>query len=237
MSQPETNVETQRVSPWGALVKVLYDPAGTFEGFGEKAPLLPSYLVAMIFGVGTVLLTIPASLQIQSQMTTQALPPQAMAFARTFTYITGTIGGAASPWIAGLFMALICMFFGQFVGGERVSFGRYFAMVGYARLPQVLSGLIGGFLSARAETMQDLQNISLSLAVFAPEGSSSLVKALLGLVNPFMIWSWILLAVGFGTLHRVKPSKAMAMIITLAVGAFIMGLLGTMAIPGMNLGK
>lgn len=220
-------------SPWKAILRVIYEPKATFQEFQEfqgRVPVFPGYLVQMLLGMVGFFMVLPMTLRILEQ-TMAANPlytPELMAISKW----SGIIGGGAMvlimPWLAGLFTALIAMFFGQFQE-ERVGFANYLGLLGYARMPLIIASLLGGVLTLILG--DQASQLNLSLAVLAPEGSSVMLKAALGTLNPFVAWYYFVLATGFGALHRGKAAKGAVFIIVL----YIMNLLVTLG--GAAIGK
>ncbi|HYF94621.1 MAG TPA: YIP1 family protein [Symbiobacteriaceae bacterium] len=208
-------------SPWKALVKVITEPGATFRAFGGRVPVAPGYLVEMLFSLAGTLLAMPVALRIAEQtlLATPGYTPQMMSFARWSGILGGAFFALAGPWLAGVLVSLFAMFFGQFQE-ERVPFTSYLGMIGYARISLSIHALLNGILvmALGGQTAE----FKLSLAALAPNGSSLLLKTFLGTLNPFGIWYYCLLAIGFAALHRAKPAKGVGLIATIYVLSFLM---------------
>jgi len=230
----EPNVE--RINPWTALCRILTDPWITFQRLGDKPAILPGYLAQMAGSLILSIFTIPLSLQVTAdqlaQMPPEQIPAGYEAMLRNIT-IGGTVAqGLVTPWITGLFIAALATFMAQFTGAS-VGFRSYFGMVGYARVPLVINAVIQGLLLTRASTLSEAMTMSLSLAAFLPADSNIFVSSLLGLVNPFGIWYYVLLAFGFAALHHTPPKKgwtfAGAIVALNIVGTLISAAVGSAA--------
>ncbi|HYG57757.1 MAG TPA: Yip1 family protein [Symbiobacteriaceae bacterium] len=214
----------EKASPWGALLQVITEPTRTFERFHGRPAILPGYLLQMVLSMIGFALMYPVTMaMVEQQITLQGAPPEQMALAKTAGMVTGLTGALVAPWIAGLLVSLLAMFFGQFHRGE-ATFTGYFGMVGYARIPMALATLLQSILVAVVG--QQGMTMSLSLAVLAPDTVSPYLKTILGAVNPFSIWYYILLAIGFGVLNRTRPAKATTMVVTLVILNLLVAMVG-----------
>lgn len=230
--------QTPAVSPWAALYQTLTEPAATLRSLADRPrfPILPAYLVAMILGVAGMLILLPMTLDLQAELMAQnPMPGPGFELVKWMTIITSVLTILAAPWLTGLIVAGIAAFVGQFAGGG-VPFRAYFGMAGYARIPVLIGGLIQSALAIPADSFEALQKVSLSPAVFFPE-PNIYISTLLATLNPFIIWYYVLLAIGFGVLHQVKPIRGIWLVavlyvlstgITLATAA-----LGSAFAPGM----
>jgi hypothetical protein len=218
-------------SGWAALGTVLTDPWKTFASFGERPPILPGYLVQMILALFPLLMTMGLALDLAAQqVASQGLPPVA-GVAKMGAIIGMVIGGVASPWIAGLFVSLIALLWGR-AESTPVQFGGYFGMVGFARLPVVIGGFLQGLLLMNAQSIADLQNKSISVAVLLPTDASPYLKAFATTLNPFDFWYYLLLAMGFAALHKRPAIKGVG----LAVTVYGLSLLFTVVSAGWGIG-
>lgn len=181
--------ETPKISAWGALVKVITEPKATFEKLGDAPAVFPGYLLQMVAAGVALWFTLPLSLKMAEEMmaANPGMPAEAVAVGKWAGVIGGSIGALAGPWISGVLLALVAMFFGQFQGSP-VKFPAYLGMIGYARVPLAINTIIGGLLASQAASLQDLATKSLSLAVFLPADASPHLRALLEAFNPFDLW-------------------------------------------------
>jgi hypothetical protein len=203
----------QRPSGWKAIVRVIYEPTKVFQEFEGRVPVFPGYLAQMVIALVGFAIILPATLR-NLEVTALANPlytPQMV----TVSKISGAIGGGMmiliGPWLAGLMTSLIALLFGQFQE-ERVGYGSYLGLLGYARMPLVIGGLVGAILGVVVGN-----NLVLNAAVLAPAGSSVVLTAALATISPFVVWYYYVLAAGFGALHKGKATKGLGLVITLYV--------------------
>ncbi|HWI60260.1 MAG TPA: YIP1 family protein [Symbiobacteriaceae bacterium] len=237
MSYPDApSLTPQRPSPWKALFRVITEPEATFREFGGRVPILPAYLTLMVIGLAVALIQMPLALQAaeETMLQSPAYTPEMATLGKVSGMVTLFLAALAGPWIAGVITAGLSIFFGQFQE-ERVTFGSYLGMVGYARMPlavaQLLSGILVLVLGKQA------LNLNLSVAALAPEGTGLMLKTFLGTIGPFGIWYYIVLAIGFGALHRGKASRGVGLVATLYIGGTLLMLgltaLGSKFVPQM----
>lgn len=201
-------------SPWKAILRVIYEPSTLFEEFSGRVPIFPGYLAQMVLGLVSLLLTLPVTLSIldKTMANTPGMTPQLGEFTRWSGIIGGALAVLITPWLSGLVVSLIALFFGQFQE-ERVPYTSYLGMMSYARLPLVLSALVGAIVTAIAG--EKAMGINLSLAAIAPLGGSVIMSSIAASISPFSIWYYWLLAITFGKLHHERPARGAAFALTL----------------------
>jgi len=214
-----------RPSPWKALVRVITEPAATFEAFSGRIPIFPGYLIQMLFSLGGTLMLLPASLALveRTLVNTPNYTPQLLQTSRISAIIGGIAAALIVPWVAGLVVALLATFFGQFQE-ERVPFTSYLGMVGYARMPVAFASLLAGILGLALG--EKALSVSISLAALLPAGSNAMLRTVLNSVNPFDIWYYCVLAIGFGKLHRAPAKKGLGLVVALYVITLLFSLAG-----------
>lgn len=225
--QEAPHVEQGLANKWTAIGTVLADPVRTFRSLGENPPIFPGYLLQMLVGLIATVVILPKTLHsVAAQLAASGAPPESLVIGKWSGAIGGFLGNLAQPWIVGLVVSLLALMVGQFLGGG-VSFRAYFGMIGYARIPLALNVLLSSLLASRAESLEQMATMSLSPAAFLPADSSMLLRAFLTTLNPFDLWYYILLAIGFAILHKVKPVKGVALSFILYVLVLGMALAGT----------
>lgn len=222
-----------RINPWTALLRILTDPMNTFRRLGEKPAILPAYVLQMAASLFLAAMTVPLALQlVMDQAASMPADQMPAGFEGMMNKVmVGTTLGQAvvTPWLAGLVVALLAVFVAQLTGGS-VGFRAYFGMVGYARVPVALNAIIQGLLLTKAGTYSEAMRMSLSLATFLPADSNVYLQSLLGMVNPFSIWYYVLLALGFAALHKTKPREGW----TFAGAILILNIIGSVASAAMG---
>ncbi len=117
---------------------------------------------------------------------------------------------------------------------SEIDFPRSFSTTLYGFAPQAVAGLINlPILLGRGTVSFDEASqggvLVSSLAAFAPEDASSILKALLGSIDLFSIWTIVLLAVGFRVVGKVSTAVSTGLVILLWL-IYIGGKLGITAL-------
>lgn len=206
-------------SPWSAAIGVLVNPLTAMQAVAEKPLVWPGYLIQSVMMAAAVAVTAPKTMELARAQVGSV--PQA---ALTGGMVGGVIGAVATPWLIGLLVAAIAKLVGAFY--ERpVSFRDYFAMVGYARLPATIGSALASLLVLGVNSLEAMKQLSLSPAVFVPD-ASPFVRVFLLSLNPFDLWTLALCAIGFAAIHRIQPSKGVALSAVLYVVGFALGFAG-----------
>lgn len=218
--------EPAPVSPWRALWLMLTDPVSTFQRLGTRPAVFPAYLLHMVAGLVAIALAWSYTMDLVAEQVAAnaAATPDLMPVMKMSAVVGGIIGGAAAPWVAGLLVSLLALFIGQFQGGG-VPFSAFFGMIGYARIPLTIATLLGGLWVALVG-----QPLDISLAAVLSADASPTLKAALQMVNPFGLWYYALLAIGFATLMKKPATKGIPFAATL----FVLSLLLAMAGGGLS---
>lgn len=205
--RPEVEITNQGSKPLDAIASVLVDPTRTFISLADRPRILPVYLVHMAVSILGVALLTPLTLaQAANYLADAGAPHQAPMEAKWIAIVSGLLGAMAGPWLSGLLVSLIAALFGEFLGGG-IGIRSYLTMVGYARLPLLLGSVLQTLLVLWSGSLREAEVFSLSLAVFVGDEVSPALRALLGTLNPFGIWYFVLLGVGLSAFHGVQPGK------------------------------
>lgn len=228
LSQSAGEGQSSKRAPWKALWQVVTDPVGAYAQLGPKPPVLPGYLFAMVVGLVVTGLTVPVLLQKTAGLAASS-PEMAQAggFVKTTMVVSAVLANVAVPWVVGLLASLVALLVAQFQGGS-AGFSAYMGMIGYAQVPVVLNRLLAGVWAR----INDGAVLDLSLAVLLPAGANPFLRVLLQACNPFTIWYYVLLAVGFGSLHGKKPKQGAVF----SVALFVLAVLLSMATAKMGSG-
>jgi hypothetical protein len=209
LHQEVSSQTSGRLSPWRALVQVLIDPVRTFAELAEKPPVLAPYLVLMLLSLLGFWLMLDQQLALTiSQAQKGGTPPEALKTIEVTSKVAGVVLSLLGPWLMGALMAVVVMAVGRLGLGEPVPFGHYFGMLGYASLPNSLGAVLQALVASRAADPAQALTVSLSLAAFLPDGANPFLRAFLGTLAPFGLWSLALLGVGFAALHKTRINRS-----------------------------
>ncbi|MDQ7791081.1 MAG: YIP1 family protein [Clostridia bacterium] len=182
------------------LLGVLTNPGTTFADVVAR----PHFWGALAVICGLSLLSavlIAPKMQAYILLELQNLPsmsPEERAAAEGIAVTAGTVtafvGAFIGPLLACLVGAVLLKLINLF-NGERAPFGTLFAVTVFAYVPLVISALLNGFLRI-ASPASDFLYITTSLAVLLPKGEMGTSFFLLSQIEPFTIWSVVLLGIG-----------------------------------------
>jgi len=206
------------MSPFGRIFGVLFSPGRTFADIAAR----PSWLAPLIFltiiniGLNVVLVKKAdwrsfAEEQIMNSPRGQQIPPDQkdLAIERGakgniyFCYVRGVLG------VSFLVLILSLVYWGAYalLGGARLTFGKSFAVIIFAMVPDALKMLLGIpiLLIKDPSTLGNPYNFigSNPAAYMDPNGAKWLL-ALLSSLDIFVIWAVVLTALGF---HYMDPKK------------------------------
>lgn len=198
------------------------------ERLAEALKDHPRWLVPLLVGAALVVLAtvlIPAELwveMIRRQMLTsgQTMPegfdPAAMG---TFQRIGAIVAGAVFWFVWALVMAgLATLVFGFFLGDDG-RFRQYLSVTAHA----LLIPAVGGLLTVPLRLAQVDPTLTLHVGLFLPVDEGYLANLLRSL-DLFVLWSWLVLAVGVHVIDRRRSlGSAAVVLLTFAVGFAAIG--------------
>jgi hypothetical protein len=211
-------VGARRDSALTTLVNVIVAPGAAFESIRESPRWVFAFVVVtVLFAVGSYLST-PASihvamLQVARDPKISALPPDQVKGILNTTAAFVRFGWLASPiivLIVGLYTALILTVVTAVARGS-AGFGRLFALAMNASVISLGLGYLiaGAIIAARGpeafSSSLDMTAAIPSLAWLAP-GAPPKVLTFLALLNPFSIWTFVIIAEGTSAIARVSRS-------------------------------
>lgn len=145
-------------------------------------------------------------IQLQQMPDNPALAtPEALAMASQITVIAAIAGAFLMPLLFALLMGLLLKLFNAF-SGDKVQYRKLFAVCIYAYLPMLLSSLIA-LVIGLSTPAESFGNVSTSLYLLFPPDSHSFAAMLAAHINPFMLWSLYLLALGGAILMKSEIRK------------------------------
>lgn len=136
-------------------------------------------------------------------------------------YTTGISVLVVSPIIALILAGILFAIFNAAMGGE-ASFKQVFAVLTHAGAISAVSAVFSGIVNYFRGAMGSVANLG-ALLPMLPE--KSFVGQLLGMVDVFMIWYVIVLAMGLGVLYRRRTQPiAISLLAVYAVIAIVVAL-------------
>lgn len=161
-------------------------------------------------------------------------PEQVEILAKTMSpqYVTTTtvITALIMPWVIWLVMALLLKIFAAITAKE-APFRKMFAVGVYGYVPALIGGIISSII-IMFTAAENIQNVSLSLAVFSTAESGFLYYFLTA-CNPFTWWSLILWGIGAAAVMKEKrPTGVLIYLFAIwLVFALLTGAVGLLNVP------
>ena len=231
----EVDVAPLRRNGLAILWDVIVAPSAAFSALREKTHWLYAYLIASTLGTIGALLQVPAGKHVAAVMVAhqiatdpqmQAMTPEKQQQITAFAVATQQYAWVALPIIVIIAILVTAAVFTivNAIGNGGSSFGR---LLGLAANVSVIGYGIGylliGILAARVgpdaiSSQRDLLSLLPSLAKLAPENAPKLA-AFLAAINPFQIWSAILIVIGLRTMTKLAPAYIYATAIVVAFGS------------------
>lgn len=211
---PETEA---KISPFGRLVGVLFSPKATFEDIARKPSwLLPVICMIAISAITTVGINqkmnwrdymsqqiekSPAAAQLSAEQKEQRIEAGAK-----FAPYSAYIFGIPAPIVGILIIALVMWGSYNLLAGTDLNFKTAFGIVSHAFVPAIFGYIIFLIvLLLKPYGTLDLDNpVATNLAAFLPEGSAKWLVALGKNVDIFILWTTLLIAIGFAV---ARPKK------------------------------
>lgn len=131
--------------------------------------------------------------------------PEALDMAANAAIIGGIAGALLTPLLFALIVALLLKLFNAFAG-DKVPYRKLFSVSVYAYLPLLLSSLIGLALGLTTPA-ENFGSISISLYLLFPPDTYTFPALLAAQINPFILWSLYLAALGGAILMKSEVKK------------------------------
>ncbi len=220
---------------------VVVAPAAAFASLRERSQWLWGFAIASVLGMLGAFLQIPAGQHVVTatlarQAATdpqyQGMSPEKQHQILSFALATQHYAWLAIPVIIIIAIAFAALVFtiANAVGKGGSSFGKLFGLAAnLAFINFGLAALLIGVLASRVgadaiSTQRDILNLMPSLSRLAPEGAPK-VAALLAAVNPFSIWSFVLIGLGLRDMTKLSPPLVWTTAIVVGFGSGLLGAL------------
>lgn len=216
----------------GRLLGALVSPGKTFRSIAERPTWVAALLLLMVLA-GAVGILVNQRMdpdemrksiterieKAQGGKASEADVDRAMEMSQKFSSVTRFL----IPVVSGLFYLLVAGLFlmaFRFFGGSEISFKTSLSTALHAFMPGAVAALLvlPVILSRERISMEEAQGGNLlasNLGAFAPEDASPVVKALLGSVDFFSIWTILLLILGYRLTAKVSTATAATVVLVL----------------------
>ncbi|HEU4629364.1 MAG TPA: YIP1 family protein [Gemmatimonadaceae bacterium] len=224
----DVSVAPQRASFAEDFIDIFYAPSSVFARRREANPW-PTILVVTGLSViaAYIMFTllapvVDAMLAKQMAMATQnqSLTPEQLQGARTFGRMMMLVSSVVGVPILVLVLGLVLWFVGKLLDAEQ-PLRAAFLVVAFSYMPRIVEQLLTALQAFWLDlaSKSSLFQVSFSAARFADPEASQLTLGLLSRIDPFVLWSYVLIAIGLSVTGRISRGKA-------ALGAFVLFLLG-----------
>ena len=214
------------------FIDIFYAPSDVFER-RRHASFWPALLVvtglfAILTYVGFRLLGPAYDAEVTRQLAKAAeqnpqMTAQQLEAGRGFARIMMMVGPIVGTPIMVLILGLLLWVVGKLFDAKQ-ALGAAMLVVTLSFMPRILEALLTAIqgLVLDPTTMTSIYAVSLSPARFVDVSTTSmLVVGILARLDPFIIWSYVIVAIGLAVTGGIPRSKA-------AIAAFILWLLGTL---------
>ena len=197
---------------WQVLLHVFTKPSRAFESLKSKPRILIPLVTLIILTVIIVVATMRYSTTLQIDMLSKAknLPPELFERMKqnsaAISPVSGAAIGAVTSVIFSLIMAGCAMFMGSVLFGGKSKFKAVWSVA-------LASGLIqafGGLLRLPLVFLKKSMLVSYGLAAFLPgKDFTSILYNLLYTCDIFMIWSVIVMGIGYAIIYDFPRSRGL----------------------------
>lgn len=242
--------EPAQMSEPATLGSIFYEPGETFEDLRRKPRFILALLIitiltsiysfALYYKVGETNFQRFVAEQVDKSPQAQGLTAEQKKGAVELNMKIGSIGRYAFPVILIILIAICSLFYwlgAKAFGGT----GNYLHAVSvfvYSWLPPVVIGSIANFIVLALKSVDDIdiaasqQKVIHASPAFLLDGKTMPVLAtLVGTLDLFLIWGWVLAAIGLRVTNKISSGSAWAITIIFAligiairvVGAYFSG--------------
>lgn len=188
---------------------LFYSPQAAFADIGRQPRWLPPLAIVSITSFLCSLASLPKlkeftlyTLELQAQTMPELADAAAMDIAVSGLVIFALIGGLFSPAIMCLLYAGLLKLFNLFAG-EPAPFRQFFAVTVYSYFPIIFAAVIATIMILMSPATH-LEEVSTSLYLLFPPGSKGFAANIARQIDPFFLWSLVLMALGSSVISRAR---------------------------------
>lgn len=207
------------------IAGVLFAPAETFRDIARKPDILVPLIVLIVLGFVVTAVIVPrmdfgAAFRESMAQSGRQMSESDMARAEKMGTAFGKVVAWISPFLSiiwWLIIAGVLLLAHRLMGGEG-DFKQAFSTTLYSWFPNAIAGLVLGIVAFFRETIdpQTIQTLVKSSPAFLVDMKEHpILFAALSSLDIFMIWTLILLIVGFSTLSKLSRARSAAIVISL----------------------
>ncbi len=222
--RPETGQPvTGKQNVFQRVLGIFFSPQKTFEALDQKPDWLIPLIIAIVVTVLVTIFVMPITMPEQMDKQREKMAEQGMSqeqidqatqLGSKIGYIAGPITAAVGTAVIMLIFAGLLFFAGNVILGGKTTFSRIFSGYNYSYLIPIIGSLVKLPLILQKKTI----DIHFSLASFLSEPESkSFVFNILKSTDIFLIWQYVVLAIGFAVFYKFSLRKAGIVILILAI--------------------
>ena len=228
--------EVPQMSEASTLVSIFFEPGRVFEDLRRKprfimasviiALLFTGYTFGLYYKIGDAGIRSFVSDQFDKNPRTQGMTPEQKSNAIDLQLKIGAIVRYALPVIVLIFLVIGGLFYwlGSKAFGGAGGFLHSLSVWIYSGLPPSVVGMIANFIVLALKSADDIDVAASQRTVlhanlgFLVDGKAMpVVATLLSTFDVFIIWGWILAAIGLRVTNRLSSSSAWAVTIIIAL--------------------
>lgn len=233
--------ENQEVGLAGRLLGIITNPGTILQEVVEKPTIWGPAASISLANILIFLVSVPKLREFTMMSLENAaakLPveqaAQMKSFGSTGALVGGGIASVVGPFVVWLIAALLFKFFNLFIGNE-ANFKKLYAVAVITSVPTVLGNILRAIMVATSPA-ESLPNVTTSAALVLPKGTIGPAFAILSQIDPFYIWSLILLAMGTALVLNTSVKKTgtfiFALWIIMAAFGAVVASFKTVQFPG-----
>lgn len=225
-----------QMSEFGTIAGIFFEPGRTFESLRHKprfvlatvivSLLLAAYGFALAYKVGDAGVRQFIVEQMDKSPRTSGMSSDEKAKVVDMQMTFSKIGRFASPIFIAIFMVIggaLYWVAGKLFGGSG-NFLHGWSVFVYSALPPVVVGTIANFIVMAFKSANEIDLatsqrtlIQASPAILMDGKSAPVLATLVGTLDLFMIWGWVLAAIGLKITNRISSASAWAIVLIFAL--------------------
>ena len=242
---PEVEREQPQMSEAATLGNIFFEPGNTFEDLRRKPRwvlamvviclLTTVYAFALYYKVGDAGVRQFAAEQLEKNPQASSMPAEQKANAVNLQMKIGTVARYAWP----LIMAIILFIGGLLYWGAAKAFGgsggylHALSVFLYSSLPPTVVAMIANFIVLALKSADDIDYgasqrgvIHASPAALLDGKSVPVLATLVGTLDLFMIWGWVLAAIGLRITNKLSSASAWTIVLIFMLIGLVFRVLG-----------
>ena len=236
----DVTVAPPRASVAEDFIDIFYAPSSVFERRRNASPWPAILIVTGLYVIAAYIMFTLLAPVFDAMMTKQMaaaaqnpnITPSQMQGMRTFGRIMMMVTAVLAVPLTILVLGIVTWFVARLLDAE-LALRSAFLIIAFSFLPRIVEQILMALQAFWLDlnTIPTIYPVTLSAARFLPSDASQLSLGLLSRIDPFIIWSYVLIGIGLHVLGRISRGKA-------AVGTIVLFLLASVpAIVGVLMGK